>query len=255
MNLTPDNYFSPEANRTYMSVSQYKSFRTCPAMAMAELLGEYEREQTAALLVGSYVDAWFEGTLPRFQAEHPAIFKRDGTLKADYMQAEAIIERVQRDPMFMDYMSGEKQVIMTGTIAGIKVKIKIDSLLPDKITDLKIMRDFAPIYDSELGRVPFWIYYGYDIQGAVYREIVRQNTDKTLPFYLASATKEKVTDIEIFHLAESDLEFALERFVKDAPMFDAIKSGVIAPQRCGCCEYCKQTKVLSAPVESDAVML
>ena len=102
MNLTADNYFSAEANQQYMSVSQFKSFLKCPAAALAELRGEYQREQTTALLVGSYVDAWFSGEMEQFKAEHPEIFKRDGTLKAEYVQADQIIARVSKDEMFME---------------------------------------------------------------------------------------------------------------------------------------------------------
>lgn len=61
MNLTNANYYSLEANREFMSVSQLKSFLKCEAAAMAELRGEYTRPTTTALLVGSFVDAWFEG--------------------------------------------------------------------------------------------------------------------------------------------------------------------------------------------------
>ena len=115
MKLTAENYFSKEANFAFMSVSQFKSFSKCPAAAMAELTGEFEREETTALLVGSYVDAHFEGTLKSFAEQHPEIFKRDGTLKAEFSQAEAIIKRIERDKLFMHYLSGEKQVIMTNS--------------------------------------------------------------------------------------------------------------------------------------------
>lgn len=43
---------------------------------------------------------------------------------------------------------------MIGCINGVPVKIKIDSLHPDKIVDLKIMKDFEMVYDSEKGRLP-----------------------------------------------------------------------------------------------------
>jgi len=63
MKLTEKNYFSQKANEEFMSVSQFKAFDKCPASAMAELKGEFTREKTTALLVGSYVDSYFEGTL------------------------------------------------------------------------------------------------------------------------------------------------------------------------------------------------
>lgn len=255
MKLTQRNYFSKKANLHYMSVSQFKAFDRCQASALAEINGEYEREQTTPLLVGSYVDAYFEGKLNKFKAEYPEIFKRDGTLKAEYIQAEAIIKRIKKDKLFSEYMSGKKQVIMTGEIQGVPVKIKIDSLHPDKIVDLKIMRDFENIYDPEKGSLPYFEAWGYDLQAAVYREIVRQNTGKVLPFYLAAATKEKTPDIDIVHLNPTYLNYAIEHFKANVELFDAIKKGVIEPERCEKCEYCKNTKVLTEPRDSEEFYL
>lgn len=249
--LNSDSYFTPEMQRKYMGVSQYKAFEKCPACAIAELNEAYTRQSTAALLVGSYIDSHFEGTLAAFQAKHSELFKRDGRLKAEYAQAEEIINRIERDRLFMEYMSGKKQVIMTGNIAGVGIKIKIDSLCPDKIVDLKIMKDFAPIYVEEQGRLPWYEAWRYDLQGAVYQEIYRQNTGDVLPFYLAAATKEKVPDIGIWHISNAALEFELEQFKEHAPIYDAMKKGVIEPPRCGRCDYCKETKVLTEVIESE----
>lgn len=256
MKLTAENYFSKEANQHYMSVSQFKAFEKCQASALADINGELEREEkSTALLVGSYVDSYFEGTLEQFKAENPEIFKRDGTVKAEYIQAEAIIERIERDKLFTEFMSGEKQVIMTGEICGVPVKIKIDSLLPEKIVDLKIMRDFENVKDSEKGFVPYFEAWGYDIQGAVYQEIVRQNTGKVLPFYIAAATKEKTPDIDIVYLNPKSIEFAFDKFKANVELYDAIKKGIIEPERCGKCDYCKKTKVLTAPTDSEEFYL
>lgn len=251
MKLTKRNYFSKKANREFMSVSQFKSFSKCPNAALAEIKGKYKREKTTALLVGSYVDSYFEGTLAKFIKENPEIFKKDGTLKADYIQAEAIIQRILKDKLFCEYLNGEKQVIMTGEIAGVPVKIKIDSLHPDKIVDLKIMANFESVWDGENGFQPWFEAWDYDLQGAVYQEVVRQNTGLKLPFYLAAATKEKVTDIDIVHIPQKTLDFALERFIHDAPAFDAMKKGIIEPDRCGKCDYCKISKVLTKPTEAE----
>lgn len=255
MKLTKRNYFSKKANKEFMSVSQFKTFERCPALALAEIKGKYQREKTAALLVGSYVDSYFEGSLANFIRNNPEIFKKDGTLKAEYQQAEIIIQRILSDKLFTEYMSGEKQVIMSGEINGVPVKIKIDSLLPDKIVDLKIMKDFADVYDREKGHLPWFEAWGYDLQGAVYQEIVRQNTGEKLPFYLAAATKEKITDIDIVHLDQKLLDFALDRFKNDVETFDAIKKGIIEPERCEICEYCKISKVLTEPTESEEFYL
>ena len=150
LKLTPENYYTKEANMQYVSVSQYKEFNGttgkmgCEAYAMAKLRGEVEEVTTTALMVGSYVDAYFEGTLPTFSAQHPEIFssrgKTAGELKSEYKQASIMIDRAVKDPVFMQYMAGDKQVIMTGEIEGVPVKIKIDSADGRRITDLKTVR-------------------------------------------------------------------------------------------------------------------
>lgn len=255
MKLTRKNYFSAKANLEFMSVSQFKAFQKCEACALAEIEGRYKRDEmmpSTALLVGSYVDAYFDKTMDSFMAENPEIFKRDGTLKAEYLKAHEIIKRIERDNLFMKYISGKKQVIMTGTICGVPIKIMMDSYHPGKmIVDRKIMADFERKYDEIGGWLPFFEAWGYDIQGAVYQEIVRQNTGLKLPFYLAAATKEKTTDIDIIHLEQSALDFALEKFERDVERYDAMKKGVVAAYRCNKCDYCKTTKVLTEPTSSD----
>lgn len=107
MILTAENYFSKEADQEYLSVSQYKNFMgtigrpACEAEAMAKLNGEWETKKKPALMVGSYVDAHFEGSLNLFKAQNPEIFTKQGALKADYKKAEEIINRIERDKVFM----------------------------------------------------------------------------------------------------------------------------------------------------------
>lgn len=256
MLLTNENYFSKEADREYLSVSQYKNFMgtlgkpACEAEAMALLNGEWERDKTTALLVGSYVDAHFEGTLDLFQAKNPDIFTKQGKLKAEYRNAEEIINRIERDELFMRYMSGEKQVIMAADMFGAKWKIKIDSYLEDKaIVDLKVMRELHKAeYTKDYGYMDFIQYWGYDIQGAVYQEVVYRNTGKRLPFFIAAATKEKETDIDLIYIDNDHLREKLIEVEQNTPKILMLKSGAVEPIRCGLCDYCKHTKVLTKPI-------
>ena len=256
MILTNENYFSSEANKGYMSVSQYKDFQKCEAMAMAKLNGEYEQEMSTALMVGSYVDAYFEGTLDVFCAKHPEIFlksgKNAGGLKADYVKADEIIQRIESDPVFMEYMSGEKQTILTAELFGCMWKIKIDSYCPDKIVDLKCMRSLERIMGKS-----FVEHWGYDIQMAVYSEVERIFTSKDtqLETYLAVATKEEVTNLEIIHIPQWRRAECLEQIAKDILRIIAVKKGSIEPERCGVCDYCKSTKVLTEPIDFELVGL
>ena len=153
MQLNESNYFSSEAEAYYMGSTQFKNFQKCEAQALVRIRGEYIEGPSAALLVGSYVDEYFSGTLPLFKARHPEICTKQGTLKSEYQQAEYIIRRIESDKQFMAAVSGGSQVIMTGEIEGVPVKIKVDSLLPDRIVDMKIMRDTAESYDKEKPRM------------------------------------------------------------------------------------------------------
>lgn len=256
MQLTDENYYSQEANLEYMSVSQFKDFAgtygklPCEFTALEKLEERWKEEETTALLVGSYVDSHFEGTLDKFKAEHPSLFKKDGGLKADYVKANEIIARIERDKYFMRYMSGQKQVIMTGELFGAKWKIKIDSYIPDvAIVDLKVMSSITkPEWVRDLGYLSFVEYWGYDIQGAVYQEIVRQNTGKKLPFYIAGATKEKEPDIRIIHVTDNYLQEALCVVETNMPRILRVKNGEETPDRCELCDCCRHNRVLSRPI-------
>lgn len=251
-NLTSADYFSAENNLKYIGASQFKAFEKCEAAALAELKGEFAPQKTTALLVGSYVDAHFEKTLPIFQAQNPEIFKRDGSLKSDYLRAEEIINRIERDELFMKALDGDKQLIMVGEIEGVPIKIKIDSYRPGKtIVDLKVVKDFEPIYINGRGKLPFYEAWGYDIQGAIYREIIRQNTGDTLPFVLAAATKEPVPDLALISLDPCELDAALEIVKANIRRYADIKAGVAEPARCEHCDYCKHTKKLDRVMTSE----
>ena len=245
MRLTKANYFSAENNMKYMSASQFKSFLECEARTLAELRGEYVREETTALLVGSYVDAYFSNELAEFKSSHPEIFTRQGELKSDYRHAEEIIQRILRDKMFMKYMSGRKQVIKTGKIAGVPFKIKMDSYHKNKaIVDMKIMKDFEPVWKEGKGKLHFIEAWGYDMQGAIYQAV----EGNQLPFILAAATKEKVTDLQLISVSQEVLDVALEIVEEKAQYFQELKKGLHEPERCGHCDYCKQTKVLTGEI-------
>lgn len=248
--ITNENYFSPENNLKYMGSSQFKSFIKCEYAALAEIKDEYIHPVTDSLLIGSYVDAHFEGTLDIFKSQNPAIFTQKGTLKSQYQHADYIINRIERDELFMQYMSGEKQKIFTGEIAGVPFKIKVDSYHEGAIVDLKCMKNFESVWNEERHIKEHFIdAWGYTIQGAIYREIVRQNTGKILPFYLAVATKEKPEpDLKLYWIPDSTLDEMLSEVISFAPRFEKIKRGEIQPQRCEKCAWCKHTKVLSEPI-------
>ncbi|MGN0594794.1 MAG: PD-(D/E)XK nuclease-like domain-containing protein [Hominimerdicola sp.] len=247
--INNSNYFSSENSLKFMSASQFKSFQNCEAMALAEVKGEFKRESEKALLIGSYVDAWFEGTLDKFKGTHPEIFTQKGTLRAEYVQADEIIKRVTADELFMKYMSGEKQAVVTGNIAGIEFKGKLDSYHAGKcIVDLKVIKDFEPIWKN--GRkMSFIEAWGYDIQGAIYQELVYQSTGVKLPFFICAVTKEKVPNLAIISIPQERLDECLESVKFHAPHYQQIKTGEAEPVKCGKCDYCKSVKVIDSPID------
>lgn len=245
--ITEETYFSKENELKYCGSSQIKSFMDCEAKTMAKINGEWEEEPSTALLVGSYVDSAVSGTLDIFKAKHPEILKKDGSLKAEYVKADYILNRIERDELFMKYISGDHQTIMTGEIANVPIKIKIDSYFPDKaIVDLKCVKDFEPVWNNETKtRENFIDYWKYTLQGALYQEIVRQNTGKRLPFYIAAVTKENEPDIVVAGIPDEVLDIELEKIKEILPKIKMIKDGILEPSRCEKCDYCKWTKTLT----------
>ena len=254
MILTSENYYSQEANFEYFSVSQYKDFLQCPAMAMAKLRGEYEPDYGRALLLGSYVDEMLTGTeesVKQFIVEHvPDLFKKNGDRYADVLQADETILRIKKQPYMMRHLSGQHQVIMTGEIEDVPFKIKMDSYEPDEyIVDLKYM---ASLRSPNLFQ-PMIQYWGYDAQAACYQEIVRQNTGCRLPFRFVVATKEKPAHLAVGEISQWNMDEALEKVKKHIVRFQKIKNGEMEPDRCEDynCGYCTGTKIITEAIDTD----
>ena len=257
MILTAENYFSREADEQYLSVSQYKDFcgtygkPGCEEHALAKLHGEWieNMEDSVALMVGSYVDAHFEGTLDLFKAKHSSIIKKDGSLYSQYTKANIMINRCERDELFMSYMSGQKQVIMTAEMFGAPWKIKIDSYHPGKaIVDLKTCQSITKTFwHGDAGYMNFLAEWGYYIQGAVYQKVVEINTGEKLPFFIAAVSKEDEPDIQVIAVEQTLLDEALAEVEKNTPSILALKAGEVPPIRCELCDYCKHTRVLIQP--------
>jgi len=249
--LDTTTYFSKEANAAFWSVSQFKEFNRCEAAGMAEAMGQYRREETDALLIGSYVDAYFSGSraLDEFCERHQdEMFTKKGDLYAKFKDANTMINAIECQPLMMNYLTGDKQVIQTAELFGVPWKIKMDVYMPDaRIVDLKTVKDFGDVWDPEYGRRSWVEYWGYDIQGAIYQKVVEKNTGKKLPFFLAAVTKEKVPDVKVVEIPQHVLDAALAMVDAKIERFDLIKNGDVEPIRCESCDYCKRTKVLNAP--------
>lgn len=254
--LTNENYYSDEANKEYMSVHQFLDFvgylgiTGCESRALARINGDYSEEPSKAMLVGSYVDSYFEGTLPQFKIEHPDIFTQKGTLKAEFKLAEKMIARCEKDEFFMKMMSGEKQKILTASLFGCEWKCKLDSYIKDvAIVDLKTSANIHKAWNvADYGYCSFVEYWGYTIQMAVYQKIVEIETGKKLPCYIAVVTKEEEPEIEVIAIDQMTLDHALNYVEMNIDSVLMVKNGEVDPTECGKCDYCKSKKVLTKAI-------
>ena len=268
--LTESNYFSTEVNRRWMSSSQLKSFLDCPARTIAELNGLYERETSTALLVGSYVDAHFSGTLDQFMAAHPEIYNsRTGELKAEYRQAEEIIAYISADPLLMAMSDGKLQEIVTGEISGVPFRGKLDVLLSAEqchaiaeewpemaedlmmadgaIVDLKCIKDLEPVWVSGRGKLSVSDAWRWDLQLGIYQRLVGGN----LPCFIVAVTKEKTPDKCLIRIPHYMMSSAVESAQELIPRFQAMKEGREEAPRCGRCDWCRRSKVITGAVDAD----
>lgn len=270
--LNEENYYTLEADRAFCSASQYLDFigrpsiPGCEARAMAKLKGEYEPETTKAMLIGSILDTlWELDDLPieekiniiadKFPECVSTRGATKGELKQEYKQAIQLYQRTLKDELFCKFMSGKKQVIMTGEIEGLPFKIKMDSYIPDvAIVDLKTTQDASRNHRKYIADSGNWeTFYramGYDTQLAIYREIVRQNTGKTLRCYIAAIDKNAHPLPQIIELSPKLLDDALATVKANVGTVKMLKSGEVKNYcRCEECDYCRDTykcKVLSS---------
>lgn len=258
--LTKENYHGLEANINYWSASQVKSFLDCEARTMAEISGEYEQPKSDALMVGSYVDAAFESdrAFRAFRLEHEdELYRKDGKLRAEYVKADEMIKRAKSDATFMRFMQGRHQVVMKAELFGVPFKAKFDVLrdsykVDDKrIVDLKTCRDFKPVYKEGQGRVDFATAWNWPLQMAIYQAVYEKTHGQKLPTYLACISKEDPPDIAIVHVPQEQLDAELDFLAEKMERFKAVKAGIIEPERCENCRWCRMTKKLTEPVRLD----
>jgi len=253
MELTRENYFSPEANKKYMSVSRFKNYISCEAMAKAIDEGKFTPEQTDSMLQGSYIDAWNNGELEEFKQNegYKLISSRGATkgeLKAEFKKIGDCIATLEEDELCMEYLKGEKQKIFTAELFGIPWKIAVDNHYPEKgrFTDLKCMQNFEWSYSPlEQRRVSFVEAWNYHLQMAIYRKVIALATGEYLEPLIVAVTKQDIPDKAIITFEQLELQEQLNRVEEHLDRIMAVIDGDIEPHRCGKCKYCRMTKKLT----------
>ena len=264
LQLTPENYYTPESNAEYMSVHQFQSWRECAAREWAVQHGKWQMKATEPMLVGSYVDAALTepvAVLNQFCIDHASdVFGRRGAKRAAFETADKMVDRLRRDPFAMELLRGETQRIVTGELGGCAWKGKVDVLKADKgiFVDLKTCASFEWAWRSffDVGtqthrneKVPW--YDGYWFQLGVYRELLRQNGFDCLPIIVA-VTKQAPPDIGAWTFEATDrLGLEVEYALSSLGQVLAYKRGDAPPPACGSCDYCRHTKTLSIEPAED----
>lgn len=262
MKLTESNYYSVEANKEYASNSQIKDFQKCEVTALKKISGEIADEPTTAMLQGQYVDEALTGNLEKWKSEHPEIIAKTGVnkgcIKADFQKCEKMVDVCVNDNKFMQYLSGKKQVIMTGEIYGLPIKIKMDVYDENHgvIVDLKTTEDInKAIWNVQAHCYQDFITaYGYIQQMAIYREIVFQKTGKKCRCFIAVVDKKEYPNHDVIEIPQEEMDDVLygnELNPGLAPMLQRIKDlkdGIEQPIPCGKCPECISTKKVIKPI-------
>ncbi|HEM6302128.1 TPA: PD-(D/E)XK nuclease-like domain-containing protein [Streptococcus suis] len=260
--LTQDNYYD---DKDYMSVSRFKQYLECEAKALALDSGKWidERDQKP-LIFGNYVHSYFESkeAHEKFLEEHKSdLFssRKPYGLLADYKLADKMIATLETDELFNNLYNGrkgdrvEKEMIVTGTIAGVPFKGKIDSINHTRnyMVDLKTMKIiYGEEWCQELkrkvpGAIANIINYHYHVQGAVYQELLRQMTGRSYRPLIVAVSKENEPDKEILGLDEETLSEGLEYVSERVSHIWDVVTGKIGPSKCGKCNYCRSKKKLN----------
>ena len=270
--LTEENYYTQEANRHYLSKSIFTDFEKCEAAALAKMNGEWNpKTDETPLLVGNFVHSYFESEeahqkfLNQTASDGKTIRqkmisqsgKTKGQTKADFKIAEQMIDSLTGDEAFNQlYLPGQKEVIVTGDIHGIQWMGKIDSLDLENgfFYDIKTTKNLHEGYWIKNGegrntKVSFIEGSNYDLQMAVYRELIRQTFGvvcQPLIFGVSKQTPSELMGITFDSDEDQEmLSLALDRVEEKQVHIKAVIDGVESPIGCGMCEYCRSKSTIS----------
>ena len=251
MKIDKSNYYSIEADRETMSVSQYKLFKQCELKAMAKLEGKYIQTDNDAFLLGKYVHSWSEGTLEEFKQENPSLFSSRGAtkgqLKSSFQVAETMVNSLKNDDNCMKFLDGEKEVIIQGELFGMHWRGMVDVLNLEKgfFSDLKTTQGIHKKYEG----LTFIEKYGYIEQMAIYRELIKQQFGEDLIPYIVAVEKNDTPLKAIIRVDKRYTDPKLEEISYTLDRIKAVKNGEELPIGCGVCDHCRKinkvTQILS----------
>lgn len=246
LKLTHDNYFSHEADKRYMSFSQFKAFERCEYAALFA-----PKEEKVYFLEGHFFEAVLDGAGTDYIEAHPQMLTTRKELRENFKRVAEGAYRVMKQPVFAEIFNKcEKQVILTGEIAGVPFKGCIDLFDKEALDtfDTKCVKSFDKVWSPvDYMKLDWFLAYGYHYQAAIYRELIRQNFGANGMQHLIAATKEAHPDIGFWQFQDNILDDTMTIIEHYAPIYAEIKAGKREPHRCNECDFCKDTRSILAP--------
>lgn len=257
-----------------MSFSLFKDFEQCEARALAKLKEDWKPTSSPVpLLVGNYVHSYFESMESHadfIEANKKALMTRPtktnphGHLRAEFKIANSMVQCLQNDDMFRCfYGPGQKEVIVTGKIDGYWWKGKIDSLMLDDhyFCDLKTVDDIHKgHWNGDKRRyVPFIQDREYNMQMAIYRELIKQTFDVDCQPFIFAVSKQTPPDKMAIDFNSPDgtdqyqMQDQLNKIKELQPHFWRVMTGEDKPEYCGKCDYCREMKELRGFVHASEI--
>ncbi|WP_353486113.1 PD-(D/E)XK nuclease-like domain-containing protein [Apilactobacillus xinyiensis] len=254
--LNDENYYSNQANWHFQSKSIFWNFMQCEAAALAQLKHEYQPfSNPTPLLFGNYLHSYFESKQAheRFiKANENSLYKygnKEKGLKSDFKQAQKCIKTLENEERFKLLYQGQKEVIVKGQIFGVDWMGKIDCLdLKHKcFFDLKTVDDIHKKHwnKRENGYTNFAVDRGYDMQMAIYKELIKQMFDVDCTPFIIAVSKQSTPDKAMLSIPEWRIEDRMNQIEELQPHIQRVKNGEEEPNYCGHCDYCRSHKIMN----------
>jgi hypothetical protein len=248
--IQKDDYYN---KRDVLSNSGYKLFTRCQAQWLAWVKGEYQGEETEALVVGRYVHTALlepEKMVEFVKENEKEVIARSGPnkggKKAPFVEADTMVAAVRRQPFASSFLVGDVETVLEGEVGGRKWKGKTDVINVDagRIVDLKTTEAFGTVWAPSEGERRPWHEYIWS-QAALYCELARQEFGREFEFVVVGVTKQDPPDVGVFRFADlGKLSAELAKLIATAAVMEGVLSGAEAVA-CGRCRYCRSKKVIT----------
>jgi len=172
---------------------------------------------------------------------------------SEYKWIGTALEAFHRQTTIRDIVErGEHEKILIFTLGGVEWKAMIDNDRPEdaQFDDLKFMKDFKDVWDKSLRKyVAWWERYNYPRQSAVYQVACDQNLEgaRRTP-NIFGFSKEEITDVQWIQFSDQKiLDLEIEFIEQSLPRFIEWSSGEEEAPRCGECDFCRSSKIVTFP--------